>query len=405
VSTPIAVVGLHGGQTYGQAASDALAGADVVVGSARQLSATASARRADAATVLLAGPLDDIIEQVDRASAAGRSVCVLASGDPGWFGIVRRLGAHVGPERLAVHPAPSSVALAFARLGLSWDDAAVVSAHGRPLAEAVTAVRRSALPAVAVLSSPDNPPETVAAALLLAGEPSTPAAVASHLGEADESVMMADLEAIASQRFDPLSVLVLTGRAARRPTPSLAWGLPESDFEHRGGMITKAEVRAVALGKLALPPAGVLWDIGAGSGSVGIECGRLAPALSVFAIERDPEQATRIRTNAARHAVAVTVVPGEAPLALTGLPDPDRVFVGGGGIDVLDAALARLRPGGAVVATYAIVERALAAASRLGSLVQLSVARGVPTAELGLRLRAENPVFVCWGPADTETQE
>jgi precorrin-6Y C5,15-methyltransferase (decarboxylating) len=400
VSNPISVVGVHGGQTYGQAASIALASADVVVGSSRQLSATASSRRADAATLVLAGPLDHVIDRVDQESGAGRSVCVLASGDPGFFGIVRLLGARLGPARLAVHPAPSSVALAFARLGLSWDDAAVVSAHGRPLAGAVAAVRSSSLPSMAVLTSPDNPPEAVAGALLSAGEPSTPAAVASRLGEPAESVTVSDLEAVASGRFDPMSVLVLSGRATRRQSPTLAWGLPEDEFEHRDGMITKAEVRAVALGKLALPAAGVLWDIGAGSGSVGIESGRLAPGLTIFSVEQDQEQAPRIAANAARHGVAVTVVEGDAPAALAGLPDPDRVFVGGGGIDVLDAALARLRPGGVVVATYAIVERALAAASRLGELVQLSVSRGVSTAGLGLRLRAENPVFVCWGPAD-----
>jgi precorrin-6Y C5,15-methyltransferase (decarboxylating) len=163
-------------------------------------------------------------------------------------------------------------------------------------------------------------------------------------------------------------------------------------------MITKAETRAVALGKLAIPAAGVLWDVGAGSGSVGIEAARLAPGLRVIAVERDVEQCRRIRDNAARHDVVVDVVQGSAPDALAGLPDPDRVFVGGGGLDVLDVALDRLRPGGAVVATYAIVDRAVEAHRRLGHLVQLGVSRGAPVADLGLRLVPENPVFVCWGP-------
>jgi precorrin-6B C5,15-methyltransferase / cobalt-precorrin-6B C5,C15-methyltransferase len=163
-------------------------------------------------------------------------------------------------------------------------------------------------------------------------------------------------------------------------------------------MITKAEVRAVVLGKLGLPAAGVLWDIGAGSGSIAVESARLRPALHVIAVERDAEDAARIRANAGRHGVTLDVVTGTAPQALARLPDPDRVFVGGGGIEVLDAVLARLRPAGAVVASYALIDRAADAHRRLGNLVQLSVSRGVTTGHIGTRLSAENPVFVCWGP-------
>jgi precorrin-6B C5,15-methyltransferase / cobalt-precorrin-6B C5,C15-methyltransferase len=398
----IDVVGVHGGHVYGPDASTALAKAEVVVGSPRQLESTISLRISGAVTVTLAGPLDAVLARIATESDAGRPVCVLASGDPGFFGIVRVLGAHFGPARLQVHPAPSSVSLAFARLGLSWDDAAVVSAHGRSLPEAVAAVRSSPNPSVAVLTSPDNPPESVAAALIDAGERSgveTTAAVCSRLGEDAEALTVSDLAVVAGGSFDPMSVLIVTGRTARPQSASLAWGLGESAFDHRDGMITKAEVRAVALGKLSVPPRGVVWDVGAGSGSVGIECARLSPGLKVFAIERDREQAARIRANAERHRVAVTVVEEFAPAALAGLPDPDRVFVGGGGIDTLESALGRLRPGGVIVATYAIVDRAVAAASMLGNLVELSVSRGLPTGELGMRLKAENPVFVCWGPA------
>src|SRR5262249_20224533 len=148
----------------------------------------------------------------------------------------------------------------------------------------------------------------------------------------------------------------------------------------------------------ALPSAGVLWDIGAGSGSVAIEAAGLCPGLHVIAIESDAASAERIRDNARAHGCTVDVVHGRAPDALEPLADPDRVFVGGGGIDVLDAALARLRAGGTVVANYALVDRAVAAWERLGNLVEISVSRGVALGEHGVRLAAENPVFVCWGP-------
>jgi precorrin-6Y C5,15-methyltransferase (decarboxylating) len=400
----VEVVGLVGGVAFGRGAGDALAGAEVVVGSERQLREVGEAHGlpAGAERVWLAGPLDAVLDTVADRSAEGRRVCVLASGDPGFFGIVRALGERLGPDRLAVHPAPSSVALAFARLGLSWDDAAVVSAHGRPLEAAVAAARRAGK--AAILTSPDNPPEAVGKALRAAGHGRyvDEVAVVSRIGDAAERVHRLDLDGLADGSFDPMSVVIVLARASGPglgPGPALAWGLPEDEFAHRGGMITKSEVRAVALGKLALPPSGVLWDVGAGSGSVAVECARLAPGLDVVAVDRDPDQAARVRANAAAHGVTVTVVQGEAPEALDRLPDPDRVFVGGGGIDVLDAALARLRPGGAVVATYTLVDRAVAAHDRLGSLVQLSVSRAAPMGTLGFRLAPENPVFVAWGPA------
>ena len=156
-------------------------------------------------------------------------------------------------------------------------------------------------------------------------------------------------------------------------------------------------MRAVALGKLNLPERGVLWDVGAGSGSIAIECARLAPGLAVFAIERSADDADRIRRNVAAHAVRVAVVHSEAPAAFVGLPAPDRVFVGGGGLDVLEQALAVLRPDGRLVATHVLVDRAAAAWRLLGNSVQVSVARGAPIAD-GFRLQAENPVFISWGP-------
>jgi precorrin-6Y C5,15-methyltransferase (decarboxylating) len=204
------------------------------------------------------------------------------------------------------------------------------------------------------------------------------------------------LDALAGGRFDPLSVVLFTApgpvAAAGR-----AWGRPESEFAHRNGMITKAEVRAVVLGKLALLPAGILWDVGAGSGSVSSESAALAPGLRIYAVERRSEDIPMLRANLAGR--EATVVEGVAPEALESLPDPDRVFVGGGGLEVLEAVLHRLRPGGVAVATYASPGRAAEAAARLGNMVQVSVSRAVPIGRDGaVRLAAENPVFVCWGP-------
>ncbi|MCA1656132.1 MAG: precorrin-6y C5,15-methyltransferase (decarboxylating) subunit CbiE [Actinobacteria bacterium] len=375
-------------------ATGLLADADLVVGGRRLLDGLPPAGGGRASRRLaLSGDLGPALDAV--AAEPGR-VCVLASGDPGFFGIVRALAERVGTAVLDVHPAPSAVSMAFARLGLPWDDATVVSAHGRSLDDA--AHRAAAAPKAAVLTAPGTPPEAVGQALLRVGARHARVVVCSRLGAVDESVAHTGLAGLAAGSWDPLSVVVLLDGPDVAVAPTLAWGLPDHGFAHRDGMVTKSEVRAVALGKLALPPTGVLWDVGAGSGSVAVECARLAPCLRVMAVEQRADDAARIGANAATHAVTVEVVGGHAPEALDGLPDPDRSFVGGGGLAVLDAVLARLRPGGRVVAAFASLDRAAAAFERLGHLVEVGVSRGQPVPGGGVRLAAENPVFVAWGP-------
>ena len=396
----IAVVGLLGPEWFGRGAERAVREADVIIGAARLLDGLPG----DVAgkRVELAGPLTETLGLAAERRLQGERVCILASGDPGFFGIVRLLSARFGREGLEVHPAPSSVAVAFARAGLHWDDAVVVSAHGRALSAAVEHVLPNAK--VAVLTAPDQPPQALGRALVDAGCGPRRVTVCVHLGHEDEAIVATDLAGLADGSFPGLAVVLLESpgpfdvKGSGTGGPTLAWGRPDELYDHRARMITKAEVRAVALGKLALPPTGVLWDVGAGSGSVAIECARLAPDLQVFAVERRPDDVARLRENAA--GTGVVVVEGEAPAALAALPDPDRVFVGGGGLNVLESVVDRLRPTGVVVATYAALDRAAAAAARLGQVVQVAVSRGVPLGGSGaLRLAAENPVFVCWGPA------
>ena len=395
VGPPLAIVGFLGSESFGMAAETALRAADVVVGAGRLLDALPSdvaGKRIEAG-----GTPAETLELAAERQALGERVCLLASGDPGFFGIVRLASARFGPEALEIHPAPSSVAVAFARAGIHWDDAVVVSAHGRPLAAAVEVAL--AQPKVAVLTAPDQPPTALGRALLDAGCGPRRVTVCARLGHDDEAVTRTDLDGLAAGSFPPLSVVVLRAPGAQDGdgVPTLAWGRPDDLYDHRAGMITKAEVRAVVLGKLALPATGVLWDVGAGSGSVSIECARLAPGLRTFAVERRSDDIDRLRKNST--GTGVVVVEGEAPEALAELPDPDRVFVGGGGLNVLESVMGRLRPDGVVVATYAALDRAAAAASRLGHVVQVAVSRGVPLGGSGaLRLAAENPVFVCWGP-------
>ena len=389
------VVGVVGGEVFGRRALDAVASADVLVGSSRHLARVQGPP--GAARLELAGPLAPVIDQISEYHARGQRVCVLSSGDPGFFGIVRVLEERFGARSLRVYPAPSSVSLAFGSQGWHWDDAVVVSAHGRSLGLAVSAVVTAAK--AAVFTSPTNPPQALGAALL-AARLERDVVVVSRIGEDDESVTRTDLRGLARGVFDPMSVVLVVepARGVSRE-PVVRWGRSEEEFVHRDGMITKGEVRAVALGKLAIPSTGVLWDVGAGSGSVGVEVASLAPRLRVIAIERHGADAERIARNAAAMGVRIETVVGEAPGVLASLPDPDRVFVGGGGIDVLDECLARLGPGGVVVATYVLMDRALAAYERLGNMVQVRVDRCVPLGGAGVRMEPLNPIFICWGPA------
>ncbi|MEV1289226.1 precorrin-6y C5,15-methyltransferase (decarboxylating) subunit CbiE [Micromonospora sp. NPDC049679] len=338
--------------------------------------------------------LGDVHAAVARLVAHPGPAVVLASGDPGFFGIVRALRrAGLSP---AVLPAPSSVAHAFARLGEPWDDALVVSAHGRDLRRAVNACR--AHRKVAVLTAPGAGPRELAAALR--GLPRR-IVVASRLGTPDERITGPD------DARDPNVALVL-GDTAPDGAPrwraggdpgAAGWALPESAFQHRNSMITKAEVRALVLARLGPRLGDLVWDVGAGSGSVAVECVRLGSAA--IAVERNADAAATIAENAARHGVDVQVVPGAAPEALAELPEPDAIFVGGGGVDVFAACL-RHRPA-RLVAAFAAVERvgpalaALAAAGYRASGTQLQANRLVPLPGGAHRLAATNPVHVVWG--------
>lgn len=322
----ITVIGLDG-RVLDPRAREAVAEAALVVGGRRHLDELGVDARRSAE---LSGDLSTSTKQIE---ASDGPVAVLASGDPGFFGIVRLLEERFGRESLRVIPAVSSVARAFARAGLRWDDAVTVSAHGRDPRRAVNVCR--AHPKVAVLTSPDFGPAELARELTGWKRSFF---VAEKLGGAEERISRGSAEEISAGEWgDPNVVLVLDearlagekgwiSSGIRSPG---GWALPESEFEHRGDMITKKETRALVLARLGPGPGDLIWDVGAGSGSVAIECARLGAAT--VAVERDGESCDHIRRSTARHNVSVRLVEGEAPDALQDLPDPDAVFIGGTG--------------------------------------------------------------------------
>lgn len=390
----VTVIGCDGRAPSPRGAA-ALAAATLVLGARRHL---------DAAGVRGGEELVDVAAAVRRVAAHPGPAVVLASGDPGFFGIVRLLRA-AGVD-CEVLPAVSSVAAAFAAAGLSWDDATVVSAHGRELARAANVCR--ALPKVAVLTGPGAGPAELGAAL--AGEP-VELVVAEALGSPAERVVRCTPAAAAGGRWaEPNVVLVLAADCSAREEGAPGWCAPprrvpprwalaEECFEHRDGMVTKAEVRAVALAHLGPGPGDLVWDVGAGSGSVAVECARFGAAA--VAVDRDPDAAGRAGANAAAAGVRVRVVHGEAPSCLAALADPDAVFVGGGGPPVVAAAAARAAR--AVVVALAAVDRVapcrakLAAAGYAVGGSMLAPARLAELPDGASRLAAANPVFLLWG--------
>jgi precorrin-6Y C5,15-methyltransferase (decarboxylating) len=409
VSEPIVVIGVppEGIGALPPGALSIIRSAATLAAGRRHLAALEGSLAPDAQVIPITADLQTALGHIGEARARG-SVVVVASGDPGFFGIGRLLADRFGSDALEVHPAASSIAAAFGRVGIPWDDAVIASAHGRPLPRALDRVLDARK--AAVLTSPENPPEKIGAYLKANGGHYDHVVVISNLGHPDEAIERGDsLEWLAQGSFPRLSVVLLVADRFTRPTAVTTWpptlddrprefGRHEDDFEHGKGLITRGEARAVVLGRLALSPGVVLWDVGAGSGSIGIEASLLVPSIDVFAIERNEIGAARIAANARRHGVRIRIAKGEAPAVLDELPDPDRVVVGGGGLPVLEEVLKRLKPGGRAVATFASLERAVTAADWLGNLVQVSVSRGVRLPDGAFRLSSLDPVFICWGP-------
>jgi precorrin-6Y C5,15-methyltransferase (decarboxylating) len=380
-------------------AAGAIARAEVLVGGERHLAFFPDFR---GERIVVKGGLGAVLERV-AALAAEHDVCILASGDPLFFGIGALVIAKIGAAHVEVIPQPSSVQLAFARAGLKWDDATIISLHGRPLAGLITRMRRAAK--VALLTDDESSPPRIAAHLVAHGEVRWRAFLCERLGGVDERVRVIGIEELAALTdVAPLNVLLLVRDDPdwRRP-PTIPF-LHEEAFARRmpkRGLITKREVRTLSLAALAIRPDSVVWDVGAGSGSVAIEAALLAPEGRVYAVEIDPEGVEICRENCRTHAVDnVRVIAGRAPEALAELEAPDAVFVGGSKgsmADILELALARLRPGGRLVANAITLENAgeaYATFRRHGLVPEVTliqVSRGEPLAHY-LRYEAQNPI-------------
>ncbi len=375
------------------AARNALARAVLVVGGRRHLDLVGPTAGEPLAW---ANPIEDTVPAI--LARRGRPICVLASGDPFTYGIGSVLARHVSPDEMSCFPQPSALSLAAARLGWALQDCDTVTLHGRPLGRVVPLLRPGAR--ILALSWDGATPGALAALLTMRGYGGSRLTVCEAMGGPRERLRVAlarDFALADVAALNTVAVEVAAGPDAR-PRP-LTPGLSDAWFEH-DGQITKSRIRALTLAALAPQPGQLLWDVGAGSGSVGVEWMLLHPANRAVAVEQDAGRADRVTRNADHWGVGdLRVVRGRAPDALAGLPAPDAVFVGGGLTEpgLLDRCGAALPPSGRLVANAVTVEGqavlAAALAAHGGDLATVSIAQADPVGR-----------FHGWRPAMPVTQ-
>jgi precorrin-6Y C5,15-methyltransferase (decarboxylating) len=346
----------------------------------------------------------------ELSKPAGRAV-VLASGDPLFYGIARYLIKNLGADRVEVRPYLSSMQLAFARAGLSWEDAQFLSVHGRPMENLIGASPEAAK--LGIFTDKDNTPSRCAEYLVSMGWPADSLAwVCENLEGSDERISASTLGGLNGRSFGELNVLIVQRQSAPDPHEAYAFGLPDESFAQRKperGLITKSEIRAISLSKMRVFPGACVWDIGAATGSVAIEAARLSGRGRVWAVEKNAEDCANIEENVARfHTPQVKVLQGLAPEALAQIPEadhPDSVFIGGSSgkmSDILDACRLRLRPGGSLVLNTVTLENqgeALRWFKESGmewNFIQVQVSRRKPILDLN-RFDALNPITIFWG--------
>lgn len=340
-----------------------------------------------------------------QARMDDHAIVVLTSGDPLFYGIGAFLVRRLGAERVRILPNVSAVAAGFARLGEPWQEACVVSLHGRDHTGRLLR-NLAGGETVAVYTDPDHNPAWLAKILVGNHLSDVRMCVLEQLGMKEERIARTTPAEALSMTFADLNLVVLKPDPARQAAPSLFPGMPDHWFAHEKGLITKAEVRAVSLSRLRLFDRAIFWDLGAGSGSVSIEAGLTVTRGSIYTLEQKEERIEHIHENRSRFAIGnMRVIQARLPDGLADLPDPDRVFIGGGGkalADIVRLAAGRLKPAGIIVINTVLIDSLSATMQALEDrgldvdVVQIQASRATPM-PYSHRLEAANPVWIITG--------
>ena len=351
--------------------------------------------------------VDDVLDM-----AKSHSIAILASGDPLFYGIGSTLSTRLGKGNVDVLPSVSSMQLAFARAGLAWQEAVLVSLHGKTMTGLAQKIH--GMPLVGLLTDDTHTPNAIANYLMRFQMTEYEVFVAENIGAVDERFGWYALEDMATHTFSNLNVVLLK-RMPNVSVPSFALGMDDEVFTQRKpdrGLITKREIRVLSLAELALRPGCVLWDIGACTGSVSIEALLMIPSLRVFAVEKNEGDLVNLRENQVKFRTDFVAIHQKAPDGLDEFPNPNAVFIGGSGGElaaVIRISASRLIPGGRIVVNAATIENLSEAKqtfAELGFTVQMTLvqtARSKPILNL-TRFEGMNPVYLvtAWKSLDKE---
>jgi precorrin-6B C5,15-methyltransferase / cobalt-precorrin-6B C5,C15-methyltransferase len=362
----------------------------------------------NAERVRIGSDLQEVVERL-RSGLGRKRMVIVATGDPLFYGVARYLCDKLGKENFEVLPHVSTMQLAFARVKESWEEAYLTDLSARSLDDVLDRIRTAET--VGLFTSEAHNPARIARELLIRGLDYFRAYVCENLGGRDERITQGELAEIQDMHFDPLNVLILKRKPGRPDAPRtsrklMRFGNPDDVFAQsrpKTGLITQAEVRAISLAWLDLQPGCVMWDVGAGSGSVALEAAQLVEPGRVCAIEQDAADYHLIVANAETFGIRnVQAVHGMAPAVFQGLPAPDAIFIGGNGGEVarlLEASFTALRPGGRLVLNVGTLEMlgtVYEVLKRLAPPVQVllvNLARSVEQLE-ALRFESVNPTFL-----------
>jgi precorrin-6Y C5,15-methyltransferase (decarboxylating) len=386
--------GIEGWEGFGSKALEVINKADLLIGHQRLLDIFPDFKGEKQT-------FGDFSIMLDFLKTTEKLVVVLSSGDPNFFGIARFMLRNLPKERIEIFPNVTSVQYAFARIKEPWDDSIFVSVHGRGLKSAID--RIIAADKAAVLTDEVNTPAAIARELIVRGAEGYEVYLCEDLGLPTEKFTRTDVKGLVDVKATPLNILILI--KAWEPTLENypVMGIDDDQFTTAKKLITKQEVRAVTLAKLQLQNDLVLWDIGAGSGSVSIEAGNLMPNGKVYALEKNPQYMTFLRDNLKKFASRnVMLIEAFAPEGLDDLPDPDRVFIGGSGgmlEDIIEAVDRRLKPEGVIVLNAVTLDTLTKAVEFLEdhgytvevACVNVAKTRGLTEYKM---FEAHNPVYI-----------
>ena len=399
-------IGINGKDDLSDKALKIIESSDILFGGERHLSCFPDFKGERFA---IKSNLKDVVQHIKDNK--NKRITVLASGDPGFYGIADYLTKNLGNDDIEIIPNISSMQWAFAKIKETWHDAEIVSSHGRGIENIIEAARHNNK--IGIFTSSGDEPKKIAEALIKSNLNNFIAYMCEDIGSTEEKIESYPLNKVASKSFSPLNIMILTkvaqgGIIDKETNPQIEgiFGLPDESFIHSAGLITKEEIRAISLAKMRISENSVVWDIGACSGSVAIESGRIAKMGKVYAIEKKRERIEQIKENIKNFSMKnIEVIEGEAPDCLKGLPEPDTVFIGGSSSRleaILEVCSKSMKNRGSVIINAITLDTIKTATDSLKwlnmpfEIVSVNIAKSKGISD-SIFFEAQNPVYIISG--------